>query len=153
MRTGALVLHGDGPGAVPVQAGVGGLTGMDPPAETLTADVPVGAGPAGVLVLIAVDMVIGRAGTADTVRVTVRMAVTVLTGPITVLVGPATVAVTVTAGRGLIGRTAGAVIGRVEAAGSEWPAPPITTPATRPAAAASVTGRRHQFPEGSTMSS
>jgi hypothetical protein len=96
--------------------------------------------PAGVVTADGVGVLVGRAVPAGTVRVTVEVAVTVL-------VGPATVAVTV--GRGRSGRVAGAVITWVEAAGSEWPAPPITTPASRPAAAASVTGRRRQFRGGS----
>lgn len=80
---------------------------------------------------------------ALTTTVTVR--VTVCAG---LAVGTATVAVTVTVDRP--GAGIARSIDRVEAAGSEWLAPPITTPATTPPAAASVAGRRHQFPVGST---
>lgn len=67
-----------------------------------------------------------------------------VTVTVTVRVGVAVGwAVTVTVAR------APGLIGRVELAGSEWLAPPMTTPATRPAAPASNTGRRHQVSVGS----
>jgi hypothetical protein len=158
MRAGASVLHGEGECAVPAQLAPSEgaeLTGVDSAVEPVAVGVstgvllPTGVPLAGVLlavVLLAaadgVGVLGGWARWAVTVRVTVWTAVTVL-------VGPATVAVTVAAVRPRTGRDTGAVIEWVEAAGSEWPAPPITMPATSPAAAASVTGRRHQFRDGS----
>ena len=81
----------------------------------------------------------------DTVLVTTTVIVRVaVCSRVTVGVGAATVTVT----------RAGPVpveplIGWVEAAGSDWLAPPITTPATTPPAPASATGRRHQLLVGS----
>ena len=141
------MLQGEGEGAAPAQDGtieVGELVGAEPPVE-VAVGVPAGVLPAGEVLAAAdgVGVLVGRATPADTVRV--RVTVTVLVGPGTVAVGPRTVAVTVIAGRARTGRVTGSVIGWVEAAGSEWPAPPITMPASSPAAPASVTGRRHQF--------
>jgi hypothetical protein len=147
-------MHGAADGTVPTQVvgtGVGELTALDAPVEVgmPAGVVPVGEALAGVLpagerlaVTVRVRVLVGRAPPAETVRVTIWVAVTVLAGP-------ATVVVTVTAGRGRTGRVTGSAIEWVEAAGSEWPAPPITMPPTSPAAAASVTGRRDQFREGS----
>lgn len=65
----------------------------------------------------------------------------------TVIVGAA--ARTVTVVRGAPAMAASRLIGRVELPGSEWPAPPMTTPAMSPSAAASSTGRRHRVLVGS----
>lgn len=81
---------------------------------------------------------------AETVLVTTTIRVAVWT---TVTVGAG--AGTVTVIRVGPVSTAEPLIGWVEAAGSDWLAPPITTPATTPPAPASATGRRHQFPVGS----
>jgi hypothetical protein len=153
MRAGAFVMHGEGAGTVAAQLGPsegGELTGEESAVGlAVAAGVPTGVRLAEIVPageeLAAADrggVLVGRTALAEMVRVTVWVAVTVL-------VGPRTVAVTVAAGRARTGRDTGAVIVWVEAAGSEWPAPPITMPATSPAAAASVTGRRHQLPEGS----
>ncbi len=114
----------DGEPAGPSGVGLG--TG-----EPLTVTLPAG------MPSVGVGLGAGRPG-AGTSTGTVRVWVSVT-------VGAATVTVTVAR------RAAGAArsIGRVELAGSEWLAPPMTTPATTPAAAASVTGRRHHPGVGS----
>ena len=89
----------------------------------------------------------GWPSTAEPVAAEVGRLVAVITTVtvlvwVSVTVGPAAVTVSRAVGTGR-------PIGWVELAGSEWLAPPMTTPATTPPAAASNTGRRHQVLVGS----